>query len=71
MRETGGGGWSVCGGGAEWEEDTEYEAGSRLQAFSPESNAGLELEIMTWAKVRHLTDWATKLPLFIFLILNT
>ena len=38
------------GGAAEREGDTESEAGSRLQAFSTEPNAGLELmnhEIMT------------------------
>ena len=37
-------------GGAEREGDTESEAGSRLQALSTESDAGLELmnhEIMT------------------------
>ena len=30
-------------GGAEREEDTESEAGSRLRAVSPEPDAGLEL----------------------------
>ena len=37
-------------GGAEREGDTELEAGSRLQAISPEPDAGLELtdhEIVT------------------------
>ena len=46
------------GGGAEREGDTEYEAGSRLQAVSTEPNTGLELmnwEIMTCADVGHLT----------------
>ena len=41
-------------GGAEREEDTESEAGSRLRAVSPEPDAGLELtnrEIMTRAAV--------------------
>ena len=41
---------SVSRGGAEREEHTESEAGSRLRAISTESNAGLELtnrEIMT------------------------
>ena len=41
---------SVCRGGAEREEDTESEAGSRLQAVSTEPDAGLELtnrEIVT------------------------
>ena len=54
------------GGGAEREGDTESEAGSRLWAISPEPDAGLELkdhEIMTWAEVGHLTDWATQAPL--------
>ena len=38
------------GGGAEREGDTEWEAGSRLRAISPEPDAGLELtdrEIVT------------------------
>ena len=54
------------GGGVEREGDTESEAGSRLWAISPEPDAGLELtdgEIMTWAEVRRLTDWATQAPL--------
>ena len=53
-------------GQIEREEDTEPEAGSRLQAVSTEPDVGLELtnyEIMTWAKVRHLTNWATQAPL--------
>ena len=40
----------MSGGGAESEGDTESEVGSRLQAVSRESDAGLELmdrEIMT------------------------
>ena len=44
---------SMNGGGAEREGDTEYEAGSRLRAISPELDAGLELtdrEIVTWLK---------------------
>ena len=55
------------GGGAEREEDTESEAGSRLWAISPEPDAGLELmdrEIMTWAEVGRLTDCATQAPLY-------
>ena len=51
------------GRGREREGDTESEAGSRLRAISPEPDAGLELmdrEIMTWAEVRRLTDWATQ-----------
>ena len=53
------------GGGAEREGDTESEAGSRLWAISPKPDAGLELtdrEIMTWAEVGRLTDWATQAP---------
>ena len=44
------------GGGTEREGDTESETGSRLQAISPEPDAGLELtdltdrEIVTWLK---------------------
>ena len=51
--------------GAEREGDTESEAGSRLWAISTEPNAGLEpmnYEIMTWAEVGRLTDWATQVP---------
>ena len=59
-------------GGAEREGDTECEAGSRLWAVSTEPDMGLELtncEIMTWAEVWCLTDWATQAPLyFIFLL---
>ena len=46
--------------------ETESEAASRLQALTTEPNAGLELmnhEIMTWAEVGRLTDWATQAPL--------
>ena len=53
------------GGGAEREGDTESKAGSRLWAVSTESDMGLELtdgEIMAWAEVGHLTDWATQAP---------
>ena len=61
---------SMNGGGAEREGDTESETGSRLWAVSTESDTGLELtdrEIMTWAKVRRLTDQATQaLWFFIF-----
>ena len=45
------------------EGDTESEAVSRLWAVSPEPDVGLELtdhEMMTWAKVRCSTDWATQ-----------
>ena len=53
------------GGGSEREGDTESETGSRLWAVSTEPDAGLELkdrEIMTWAEVSRLTDWATQAP---------
>ena len=53
------------GRGREREGDTESEAGSRLWAISPEPDAGLELtdrEIVTWAEVGRLTDWATQAP---------
>ena len=56
---------SMNGGGAEREGDTELEAGSRLWAISPEPDAGLKLtdrEIVTWAEVGPLTDWATQAP---------
>ena len=58
---------SMSGGGAEREGDTESEAGSRLPAVSTEPYMGLELkycEIMTWAEVGGLTDWATQVPVF-------
>ena len=48
------------------ENETESEAGSRLWALSIQPDVGLEptnYEIMTWAKVRHLTEWATQAPL--------
>ena len=53
------------GGGAEREGHTELEAGSRLWAVSTELDMGLKLtdrEIMTWAEVGRLTDWATQAP---------
>ena len=59
---------SVSGGGAEREGDTESEAGSRPWTVSTEPNMGLELtncEIMIWAKVGCLTDWATQEPQWI------
>ena len=55
--------------GAEREEDKESEAGSRLHAVSTESNEGLKptnREIMTWAEVQSLTDWATQAPPLFF-----
>ena len=56
---------SMNRGGAEREGDTESETGSRLWAVSTEPDAGLEPtnhEIMTWAEVGCLTDWATQAP---------
>ena len=41
------------------------EAGSRLRAVSTEPDAGLKptnCEIITWAEVGRLTDWATQAP---------
>ena len=52
-------------GVAEREGDTESKAGSRLWAVSTEPDTGLKLtdcEIMTWAEVGRLTDWATQGP---------
>ena len=52
-------------GGAEREEDIEFEASSRLWAASTEPNVGLKpmnREIMTWAEVGRSTDWATQVP---------
>ena len=54
-------------GGAERDRDTESEAGSRIWAVSTEPDVGLEptsCEIMTWAEVGHLTDWATQVSLY-------
>ena len=55
----------VWTGEGQREGDTESETGSRLWAISPELKTGLELtdhEIMTWAEVGRLTDWATQAP---------
>ena len=60
---------SMSQGGAEREGDTESEAGSRLWAVSTEPDMGLELvnhDLMIWAEVGPLTDWATQMPLFIY-----
>ena len=57
---------SMNGGESEREEDTESETGSKLWAVSTEPDMGLELtdrEIMTWAEVGRLTDWATQASL--------
>ena len=58
-------------GGAEREGDTESKASSRLWVVSTEPDAGLDhmdCEIMTWAEVGLLTNWATQEPhdLFVF-----
>ena len=56
---------SMSGRRAEKEGDTESKAGSKVQAVSTEPDTGPELrsrEIMTWAEVGHLTNWATKAP---------
>ena len=53
------------GGVSEREGDTESETGSRLWAVSTEPDTGLELtyrEMVTWAEVGRLTDWATQAP---------
>ena len=59
--------------GAEREGDTESEAGSRLWAVSTEPDAGLkpmDREIMTWAGVGWLADWATQVPREVYIFLN-
>ena len=53
------------GRGREREGGKESEAGSKLWAVSTEPDVGLELEsheIVTWANVGHLTDWAAQDP---------
>ena len=60
---------SMSMGGPETGRDAESEAGSRLGAVSTGPDVGLELmnrEIMTWAEVGHLTNWATPVPLDLF-----
>lgn len=55
----------MSGGGAEKEEDREFEAGSQLWAVSTDPDAWLELtngELMTGAEVGRLTDWTTQAP---------
>ena len=55
----------MSGGEAEGEGDTESKAGSGFWAVSTEPDVGLKLtsyEIMTWAEVRCLIDWATQAP---------
>ena len=58
------------GGGERQRERGRHRIWDSLQALAvrAEPNAGLELtirEIMTWAKVRCLTDWATQAPLIL------
>ena len=53
---------------AERERNTESETGSRLRAVSTEPDPGLKLtdhEIMNWAKVGRLTEWASQAPLLL------
>ena len=53
------------GRGRERDTHTELKAGSRLWAVSTEPDTGLKLtdhEIVTWAKIGRLTDWATQAP---------
>ena len=53
------------------ERDIESEAGSRLRAVSTEPDPGLEpmnCEIMTWAEVRCLANWATQAPLYFLIV---
>ena len=59
------------GRGREREGGRESKAGSRLWAVSTEPHAGLKLmscEIMPWAEVRCLTNWATQAPLTLTLL---
>ena len=70
----------VSGGGAEKREsegerdregDTESEAGSKLWAVSTEPDTGhkpTNREIMTWAEVGRLNDWATQSPQYMELL---
>ena len=54
-----------AGEGQRVEGDTESEAGSGLRDISTEPDTGLEptdREIVTWAEVGRLTDWATQAP---------
>ena len=56
---------SASGGGAERGGDTGSEADFRLQAVSTEPDVGLKFmncEIMTWAEVGCLRDWAIQVP---------
>ena len=58
-------------GGAERERDTESDTGSRLRDVNTEPDPGLEpmkRGIMTWAKVRRLTDQATQVPLLLLFL---
>ena len=62
---------SVSRTGAEREGDTKSEADSRLWDVSTEPDAGpkpVNHELMTWAGVGPLTDWATQAPLGLVLL---
>ena len=59
-------------GRAEREGDTGSEAGFSIWAVRAEHDMELEpmnREIMTWAEIGHLIDWATQVPLSVFLYL--
>ena len=62
---------STSGGGAERERQNGKQApGSELSA---EPDVGLKLtdcEIVTWAKVRHSTNWTTQAPLILLFETN-
>ena len=61
------------GEGSERGGDTESETGSRLWAVSTKPDTGLELtyrEIVTWAEVGRLTDWATQAPLILYFLME-
>ena len=53
---------SLSRGGAEREGDRESEAGFMLTAESLMRGLNSQTEIMTWAEVGHLTNWATQVP---------
>ena len=60
---------SIGGAEREREGDTDSEADSRLWAVNTEPDVGLEpmnCEILTWAEVGGLTDWAPQAPQKLF-----
>ena len=61
---------SMSMGGVDRGGDTELEAGSKLWAVSTEPDARLNptnCEIMPWAEVGRLTNWATQVPLYVYI----